>query len=157
MYRKILAPIDGSEPSRRGLAEAVKIAGSLGATLRILHVVDERLIYPGDAPIVYDDPALIDGLREGGRKKLAEAERFVASHGLKCESELIETAGAQAAAIIVQRAREWGAELIVMGTHGRRGVRRLIMGSDAEHVVRQADVPVLLVRSHEQHVREAAA
>ncbi|MGA7537737.1 MAG: universal stress protein [Steroidobacteraceae bacterium] len=52
-------------------------------------------------------------------------------------------------ACIVQRAREWPADLIVCGTHGRRGVRRLLLGSDAEYILRHTPVPILLVRASE--------
>jgi nucleotide-binding universal stress UspA family protein len=60
---------------------------------------------------------------------------------------MIESFGGRAADFIVEQARKWRADLIVLGTHGRRGVRRLVMGSDAEQVIRATRVPVLLVRS----------
>jgi nucleotide-binding universal stress UspA family protein len=62
------------------------------------------------------------------------------------ETELFETMGGRASDCIVAAAKQWGADLIVMGTHGRRGMSRLSMGSDAELVVRSTPVPVLLVR-----------
>jgi nucleotide-binding universal stress UspA family protein len=60
---------------------------------------------------------------------------------------LRESAGARIADVIVERAKRWRSDLIVMGTHGRRGVSRMLMGSDAELVVRNASAPVLLVRA----------
>jgi nucleotide-binding universal stress UspA family protein len=69
---------------------------------------------------------------------------------------LIETLGCSAGESIVTKASELNADLIVCGTHGRRGVRRLLMGSDADYIVRRAPVPVLLVRSQEPAAREAA-
>lgn len=72
----------------------------------------------------------------------------VREHALEPQSVLLESIGARAADLIVDQAREWQVDLIVMGTHGRRGLRRLALGSDAELVVRSASVPVLLIREH---------
>ena len=60
---------------------------------------------------------------------------------------LLERVGGQAAVLVIEQALEWPAELIVMGTHGRKGLKRIVLGSDAEYVVRHATVPVLLVRA----------
>jgi nucleotide-binding universal stress UspA family protein len=65
---------------------------------------------------------------------------------VSCEQKLVETLGGRVADEIVKQAKEWLADLIVMGTHGRRGLERLAMGSDAELVLRLSPVPVLLVR-----------
>jgi nucleotide-binding universal stress UspA family protein len=147
MYEKILVPIDGSPTSLKGLDEAIKLAKSTGATLKLVHVVNELIIDSGYAPgggMYYSD--IIDSLREGGKKTLAAAEVTVRAQSVKFESELLETIGRRASDVIVEQATEWGAELIVMGTHGRRGIRRLALGSDAEMVLRHAPVPVLMVR-----------
>jgi len=90
--------------------------------------------------------AIIEGLREGGKQILGDAEKVVRAQGVALESELIETIGGRAAEAIVSQATQWGADLIVMGTSGRRGLRRLALGSDAEMVLRHAPVPVLMVR-----------
>lgn len=88
----------------------------------------------------------IDALRAQGKEILGKAQRVVFEHALKCESVLLETIGAGAADQIVAHAQQCNADLIVMGTHGRRGLRRLALGSDAELVVRSSPIPVLLVR-----------
>ena len=75
--------------------------------------------------------------------------------GVDVDRELIETLGGSAGECIVTKATEHNADLIVCGTHGRRGVRRLLMGSDAEFIVRRAPVPVLLVRSQEPGAHDA--
>jgi nucleotide-binding universal stress UspA family protein len=147
MYKKILVPIDGSPTSLRGLDEAIKLAKSMGSTLKLVHVVNELIIDSGYAPgggMYYSD--IIDSLREGGKKTLAAAEDVVRGQGVKFESQLLETIGRRASDVIVEQATEWDAELIVMGTHGRRGIRRLALGSDAEMVLRHAPVAVLMVR-----------
>jgi len=90
---------------------------------------------------------LVPALREGGKRVLAKAQAFALKQGLKAKTILREMIGGPAAYPIVREARKLRADLIVLGTHGRRGVRRLVLGSDAEQVVRTASVPVLLVRA----------
>jgi nucleotide-binding universal stress UspA family protein len=145
VYRKILVPIDGSPTSNRGLIEAIELAKNQSATLRLVHVLDELILGPGAEAVVYLGNT-VDLLREAGEQVVAKAEAVVQESGLKSESVILEIMGGRAADSIVEEANAWGADLIVLGTHGRRGARRLVMGSDAEEIVRTAPVPVLLVR-----------
>jgi nucleotide-binding universal stress UspA family protein len=145
MYKQLLVPVDGSEPSMLGLAEAIKIAKSHGSKLQLVHVVDELVPLGVDIPAKYIDQ-FIDALRAQGKEILDKAQRVVFEHALESEGVLLETIGGRAADQIVQLAKQCKADLIVMGTHGRRGLRRLALGSDAELVVRSSPVPVLLVR-----------
>ncbi len=146
MYKRILVPLDGSATSKLGLAEAARLAKSHGSRLRLLHVVDELvLVTSPEAPVEIGD--LIEVLKEDGRKLLDEGEAIARKHGVKAENSLVETFGGRAADAIVAEAKKWRADLIVLGTHGRRGMKRLVMGSDAEEVVRSAASPVLLVRA----------
>jgi nucleotide-binding universal stress UspA family protein len=145
MYKRILVPVDGSSASLQGLSEALSIAKGLNATVRVLHVVDEFVAAPSLGPGLYYEES-VKACREGGKLTLSEAAAFAHARGAEPETLLIDTIGRRAADVITEQAKEWGAELIVMGTHGRRGVRRLVLGSDAELVVRQSPVPVLLVR-----------
>lgn len=146
MYGKILVPVDGSEPSTLGLQEAVKIAKSTGGRLRLVHVVNEFVLDYTYGAGVYASNA-IELLREGGRKVLEQAKAAVQAQGVLVEGVLVEAIGGPPADLILAQASEWGAELIVMGTHGRRGLARMAMGSDAEQVLRGASVPVLMVRA----------
>ena len=145
VYRKILVPIDGSLTSNRGLVEAVHLAKNQHATLRLVHVLDELILGPGAEAVVYLGNT-VDLLREAGQQVVAKAEAVVQESGLKSESVILEIMGGRAAGSIVAEASAWGADLIVLGTHGRRGAKRLVMGSDAEEIVRTTPVPVLLVR-----------
>ena len=145
VYRKILVPIDGSLTSNRGLVEAVQLAKNQHATLRLVHVLDELILGPGAEAVVYLGNT-VDLLREAGKQVVAKAEAVVRDSGLKSESVILEIMGGRAADSIVEEANDWGADLIVLGTHGRRGAKRLVMGSDAEEIVRTTPVPVLLVR-----------
>jgi len=146
VYGRILVPIDGSATSRRGLIEAIKLAKDQRATLRLVHVLDELILGPGSEAVVYLGDT-VEILRETGRKVIEEAEKLALESGLKVESAILEIMGGRAANSIVSEASNWKADLIVLGTHGRRGAKRLVMGSDAEEIVRTAPIPVLLVRS----------
>jgi nucleotide-binding universal stress UspA family protein len=144
-YKRILAAVDGSPASNKGLREALRLAKREGARLCLVHVVNEFYAFAGmDGPAPVD---LVPALREGGKKILANARRMAERAGIKPTLAMRETIGGPAADAIVREARKQGADLIVLGTHGRRGVRRLVLGSDAEQVVRTSRVPVLLVRA----------
>lgn len=144
-YRKILVAVDGSAASTKGLREAIRLAKSENARLFILHVVDEfQAFAPLDAMPTGVD--LLPMLKEGGQKVLDKATRLADAAKVKSTPVLREMLSGPAADRIVREARKQGADLIVLGTHGRRGVRRMVLGSDAEQVVRLASVPVLLVR-----------
>ena len=145
MYGKILVPIDGSETSTRGLNEAIKVAKSQGGQLRLVHIVNEFIFdYSYTPPL--NAVNVIESLRKAGRAILDAAQAAAQRQGVKAEAVLLESIGGAAADLILAQAKEWPADLIVMGTHGRRGLVRIAMGSDAEQVVHGAAVPVLLVR-----------
>ncbi len=145
MYKRILVPLDGSETSMLGLHEAIKIAHGEDCQLCLFHVVNELILdYSYGAQSFGTN--LTDSLREVGNSILQRAEDLVRKQGVPVESVLLECLGGTAADLIVEQANKWQADLIVMGTHGRRGLRRLAMGSDAESVVQASSVPVLLVR-----------
>lgn len=148
MYQKILVPIDGSDTSARGLSEAMKLAKDQRAAIRLIHVVNELMVVATYEGTLYSGE-LIQALREGGQKVLDKARATVAAAGIPVEVELLEAHGGQAGHAIVKDAERSQADIIVLGTHGRRGLSRLVMGSDAEQVVREAKVPVLLVRRPE--------
>jgi nucleotide-binding universal stress UspA family protein len=145
-YRRILVAVDGSAAAAKGLREALRVAGEENAQIFILHVVNEYFAFASmdAAPPPVDITAT---LREGGKQVLAKAEAAARKAGVRAKTILRETFGAAAADVIVREARKQRAELIVLGTHGRRGLRRLVLGSDAEQVVRTSNVPVLLVRA----------
>jgi nucleotide-binding universal stress UspA family protein len=150
MYQKILVPIDGSPTSQKGLREAIKLAKDQGAQLRLFHIVSKPILDCGYAGGTYGGE-LIASAREEGHKIVSMAESLARLEGLQPTSVMVESMGGSAAIFILEHAREWPADLIVMGTHGRRGLARLAMGSDAESVVREAPVPVLLVHDIAQN------
>ncbi len=151
MYHRILVPIDASPTSNRGLDEAIDLATDQKATICLLHIVDELVVTAGVEGVMYIPPNYIDDfvktLRAEGEKLLARTESKVRRHGVAVEGVLLETAGRRVADLITKQAKKWRADVIVLGTHGRRGLSRVVMGSDAEMVVRETPLPVLLVRS----------
>jgi len=147
-YRKILVAVDGSPASGKGLREAIRLARAERAKLFILHVVDEFQAFAAmDGLVGAPGADLLSALREGGKRILAKAMGTALKQKIKPKGILREMLSGPAAYPIVREARKLRADLIVLGTHGRRGVRRLVLGSDAEQVVRTASVPVLLVRT----------
>lgn len=144
MYKRILVPVDGSPIASLGLEEAVKLAKDQHASLRIVHVSNDWLTVSPDASGMSTMPAA-DALRGAGEAILDEADKVARRTGVDAQTVLVDEIGERAGPQIVRQAIEWPADLIVCGTHGRRGIRRLLMGSDAEYIVRHAPVPVLLL------------
>lgn len=146
VYKRILVPVDGSSTSMAGLNEALRLARNQKAKLKLLHIVDEMMIFSSSEAGLNIEP-VIESMKRGGKRILERAAKAAAARGVRPETELFENATSRVADVLVGRAKRWRADLIVMGTHGRRGVNRLVLGSDAELVVRNSPVPVLLVRS----------
>jgi nucleotide-binding universal stress UspA family protein len=160
MYQRILVPVDGSATSDRGLQEAIRLARLTGGQLRLLHVVDDLSFALGmDAYAGYSGDWL-NLLRDGGRKVLDDAKALATAAGIGADTVLYDSVEGRVHELTVAEAQTWPAEVIVIGTHGRRGVGRLVLGSSAEYVLRLSPVPVLLVRAPEAPAQvsvEAAA
>ena len=144
MYERILVPFDGSPTSNAGLDEAVKLAKLTGASIRLVHVLDHLPFSTGHAGLTGD---LLGILIETGSQVLLEGKRRVEAASVPVDTFLSETFGERVCNVVAEQAKAWNADLIVIGTHGRRGVKRLLIGSDAEQIVRVAPVPVLVVRA----------
>jgi nucleotide-binding universal stress UspA family protein len=145
MYQRILVPLDGSDTSQRGLSEAVGLARSLGSKLQLLHVVAD-LQWVVD-PLVLGAPLTLgDELHRFGEELLAKAAQFCSAAGVVAQTRLRDGAGSTPGMLIVDEVSASGCNVIVMGTHGRKGVSRVLLGSDATWVVHKSPVPVLLVR-----------
>jgi nucleotide-binding universal stress UspA family protein len=146
MTRRFLVPIDGSAPAQRGLEEALRLARPLDASLVLLHVVE---IYPMmmemASATTWD--AVTTDLRRYGEEVLERARLDALAQKVAVEAHLEEAGAARVCDVITDHASAHHCDLIVMGTHGRRGLEHALLGSDAERVVRQSKVPVLLVPS----------
>jgi nucleotide-binding universal stress UspA family protein len=149
MYQKILVPVDGSATSSRGLQEAIKLAKLTGARLRLMHVVDSISFAAGMEVSMSVTNEMLGLMRESSEKLLAKARAKVEKAGLRVDTVLVDSMAGRVCDLVIKQAEDWGAGLIVLGTHGRRGVGRMLLGSDAEMITRLSPVPVLLVRAVE--------
>lgn len=156
MYKRILVPVDGSETSTRALVAALQMARESGGSVRVVHVIEELAqviaydpygAYPGDLAKV---------MRDSGQKILADAVAMAQSAGVPVEQHLIEAGGQRLAETVIQDASAYNADLIVVGTHGRRGLGRVLLGSGAEQIIRLAPLPVLVIRSADEDKTSSA-
>lgn len=146
MYKHILCPVDGSVTSNAGMYEAIGLAKEQNAELLFLHIIDTYV------PVVdlsgdFNIPYMLDVLHSNGEKVIKNAVASAQKANINAGTKIIESVGGRIAFHIVQEAEQWPADLIVMGTHGLHGISRLVMGSDAEYVLRSSSVPLLLVKS----------
>ena len=152
MYKRILVPIDGGPSSALALSQAITVAKATGAQVKVLFVVDDSdVFFESSYPHAED---MTKAISRVGTSALSRASNRLGSAGVRFLTELAKrpiTPGL-IAATIVERADCWPADLIVMGTHGRRGLRRLILGSISEGVIAQTTKPVLLIRAEESPV-----
>ena len=156
MYQRILVPYDGSATSGRGLDEAIQLAKLTGARVRLVHLVDVLSFATGfETAATYLDE-VIPAMRRAGEKILQEGQARAESAGVKADALLVDNIASRLSDAVTDQVKAWDADLIVIGTHGRRGVGRLLLGSDAEQIVRTAPVPVLLVRAAQAGVDGAA-
>ena len=148
MYKQILVAVDGSETSDAALQQALEVARTDQARVRIVHVIDSPYDYPSALyGFLAED---LEGLRQAwqklGREVLDQALTAARRAGVEPESAVLELRGRRVSTAIVDEAKRWGANLIVVGTHGHRGLDRLLLGSVAEGVSRTAPISVLLAR-----------
>jgi nucleotide-binding universal stress UspA family protein len=146
MFKRILVPFDGSEPAYDALATAVRIAKGNQGALRILHVVEEAALLAFPDPMGGSAGALAGALRDNGNRVLEEGRAFALREGVQAEGMLFDEPGERLGETIARAAKLWNADLIVLGTHGRRGIARLLLGSGAESIIRLAPANVLVAR-----------
>jgi nucleotide-binding universal stress UspA family protein len=148
-FDSILVPVDGSEPSRAALWTADELAKQLGASLHFLHVLPDIPLPMSDGlgfgTMTYRPEPWLEAIENEGKAIIKNAKEL--STQANVETTIVPATGARTAQAILKFAKAQHSSLIVIGTHGRRGVDRLLLGSVAEGVMHHADVPVLLVRS----------
>jgi nucleotide-binding universal stress UspA family protein len=152
-WKKICCAIDFSESSRLALEQAAELAGGVGAELTLVHV---------HTPPSHAAVDVLTGAPEGASVAARELEKLLT--GWRADAERVSGRAARIALLsgdpaeqIVRFARESGSDLVVVGTHGRRGLRRLVLGSVAERVLRAAPCPVLAARPTEGRPTEEEA
>lgn len=146
MYKRILVPFDGSAAAERGLVEAAQLAADMKGRLVIL------VVSTGFVGAI--EMASVRSYDESAAQALAACQRLADSAaaraievGVDCEKVIVDSRTRSVAQVILEEAQARRCDLIVMGTHGRKGLSRMVLGSDAEAVLRAAEVPVMLVRT----------
>ncbi|MEO7401554.1 MAG: universal stress protein [Polaromonas sp.] len=155
MFKRILVPVDGSQTSSKALQTALQMAKESGGCVRIVHLLDAAAYmsssggygnYPSDLPGAMSDV---------GHQVLEDAANLAKTAGVQAETHLFESFDGRLPDVVSDDAEQWKADLVVVGSHGRRGIGRLLLGSGAEQIMRQAPVPVLVIRSDRQSSHEA--
>ncbi|NHN40323.1 universal stress protein [Halorubellus sp. JP-L1] len=141
MYDHILVPTDGSPGVERAVEHAVDLAAAHDATLHALYVVNTASY--SSMPMETSWEHIRDMLGEEGERALERVQELADPAGVDVETVVVDGSPSRE---IVHYAEDGGIDLIVMGTHGRGGIDRLLLGSVAERVVRASKVPVLTVR-----------
>lgn len=161
MYKNILVAVDGSPTSNLALLEAAKLAKT-DACLRIVYVVENPVwSIPLQAGVIYDVDLMHRSLVQTGKEILDRSKNLLMEKGVTARTHLVDLSETNAtggiAAALVRESQDWEADILVVGSHGRRGFRRLLMGSVADSVIRLATTPVLLVRASDtENVDEKA-
>ncbi len=145
MYERILVPTDGSAGVERAIEQAVELAAAHGATIHAIFVINTANF--ASLPMETSWEGVSDILREDAEEALARVREIADASGVPVQTHVLEGGPSNE---IVAFADEEGCDLIVMGTHGRGGIDRLLLGSVAERVVRSSSVPVLTVRVREE-------
>lgn len=151
MFERILVPVDGSATSKKGVGEAIALARLTGGRIKLIHVFEPPLLAVGTEAALMRGEDIYNVARDAGQRVLSEAAATVTAAGIAVEEQLQEVDGKRLCEHVAQAANAWQASLIVLGSHGRRGLKRMLLGSDAEQILRTAPVPVLLVRDSDPH------
>ncbi|MCX7195292.1 MAG: universal stress protein [Proteobacteria bacterium] len=147
MYERIVVAVDGSETSGKALDEATKLAREMSSVILLLHVCEEM-------PIIWEPNGMnmilmqnsLKAIADAGKALLEKHRKQLAEQDITVETKLVETYGGRMGSVISEEAQKWHADLLVVGTHGRKGIAHFLIGSVAEDVTRSASLPVLLVR-----------
>ncbi|MBX3584410.1 MAG: universal stress protein [Rhizobiaceae bacterium] len=149
MYKHILISTDGSEVARKGVDHGLSLAKSLGANVTIVTVTEPFPYHASAAgagwvPIPADISRYEEGQKQAAQKLLANVRESASRVGVS--AAVLHVPDAQPAEAIVETAKTEGCSLIVMASHGRRGIGRLLLGSQTSEVLAHSPVPVLVVR-----------
>ena len=148
MYKRILIAIDGSDLAGRALRHGLEVAKLAGSEVAIVTVSEPPTMaasgFAGMAGGFDLTPEIMEAQVEGARKALREATEVAAAAGITAKPVLVENRFAGEG--IIEAAQDFGADLIVMGSHGRSGLGRLLLGSQTSNVLAHSKIPVLVTR-----------
>ncbi|MCZ8255160.1 MAG: universal stress protein [Polaromonas sp.] len=147
MFKRILISVDGSDTSNKALVAGLEMARETSARVRLVHTVNEMAYMGGIDPYGTYSADVAGMMRESGAKVLNDAMAIAQSAGVEASQALLDEPGKRLGESVAEAAKLWNADLVVVGSHGRRGIGRVLLGSGAEQILRLAPVPVLVVRS----------
>ena len=147
MFKRILIPVDGSDTSNKALIAGLQMARETSAIVHLVHAVNEMAYLGSIDPYGTYSVDLASMMRECGTKVLTDAMAIAQSAGIQASQAMLDKPGQRLGESVAAAAKLWGADLIVTGSHGRRGVGRVLLGSGAEQILRMAPVPVLVIRN----------
>jgi nucleotide-binding universal stress UspA family protein len=143
LFKKILVPVEGSSTSNKALDQALQMAKDAHGQVRFVHAIDEM----GYLSSYEYSGELMATAHKNATQILQAAMVASQAANVPADTRLIDTPGQRLGQTVADEASSWKADLIVLGTHGRRGVGRVLLGSGAEQIIRMAPVPVLIVRA----------
>ncbi|HCZ13147.1 MAG TPA: universal stress protein [Accumulibacter sp.] len=151
MYKRIMVALDQSFMTGRVLETAIELAKSTGARIAICHAIDETILSQREVAMMLPNSVgkTEARLRLGAEGFLGKAAETVRAAGVEVEIKVVESEQKHVSDMLIDAAAEWHADLLVVGTHGRRGIERYFVGSVAERLVRKGRRSLLLVRSEE--------
>lgn len=147
MFKRILIPVDGSETSTKALVAGLGMARETSAHVRLVHFVNEMTYLGAVDPYGTHSADLAGMMRESGAKVLTDAMAVAQAAGVEVSHVLLDAPGKRLGEAVVEAVKLWNADLVVVGSHGRHGIGRVLLGSGAEQILRLAPVPVLVIRS----------
>lgn len=154
MFKRIVVTLDASHVANKALKKAVELAKIHKSSLRLIHVIDYGGLVFGAEGVNVE--SLYHSLKKNGKEAINHAYEYAEKHGVKAQKKLLEckNLSSDIPSRIVSDATKWRADLLVMGTHGHQGMKRLILGSIADGVIREAKMPVLIVRNNGRRSRK---
>jgi nucleotide-binding universal stress UspA family protein len=145
MFKHILIPTDGSDLSRKAVLYGVQLAKSCGATVTSLTVTDPYRAATMDAVLIpIDEQDYEEASRQMSERAMEQVKMAAEAAGVKCET--VREVHDQAYRAIIDAAHSLGCDLIVMASHGRRGISALLLGSETVKVLTHSTIPVLVYR-----------
>ena len=145
MFKHILVPVDGSPTAALAIDKAVALAKAFGSTVTAIYVIDPYPFTGVGTDYAYGQAQYLTAATAEANEAIKGAKQAFEAAGIAVKTALVE--GHAVYKGILETAESGGADLIVLGSHGRRGIEKLVLGSVAQRVVSRAHVPVLVVRN----------
>jgi len=151
MYKRIMVAVDESFMTSQVMEAAIELAKATGAQVAICHAIDETILAQREVAMMLPNSVgkTEARMRLGAEGFLDKLLQTVRSAGVEAEIKLVESEQKHVSDMLIDAAGEWQADLLVVGTHGRRGIERFFVGSVAERLVRKGQTSLLLVRGEE--------